>query len=426
MSFQVGIPCMKCSLNPSTAKNAKTGKASKTCSVKSAWQEMNDERIGRDQTIDRSLTPNNVWMAGNTDMDVPGLVQQKIDEINTERKELGVRGLRKDAVSILEIIEKPPLQYMEQLSYGEKIRFLDDSHRTMVDLIREWNPEWELVVAVQHHDEFGGLSAHNHSLYLLKTHDDKGIPTMRAKDEAGLPFYNHINANYPARMREKGYDVADCKMYESMSEEEKLERKMNPPERGIDAVTYKQKKYEETKALQDELKIKETELKELTGAPSLASYQELRAENAKLKEELGIKDKIIAGLRAANEKLQEGFDRLKETLDGITQKAGRRLMRLLGHTPSDMSVREFPDKTVTDGLKEMTDGIKQTDPRKYRVVPDQQGTFQVVEPTQGGGYHQVKGGFATREAADLFRRSAMELKSGIDTSINDGVKNGLS
>ena len=433
MSFQVGIPCMKCSLNPSKAKNAKTGKTSKTCSVSSAWREMNDERLGRDQTIDRSLTAKNVWMVGSSETDIVGLVQDKIDEINAERKELGVRSLRSDAVSVLEIIEKPPLQHMETLSYEEKQTFLRDSHETMQQLLKEWNPEWTVVASVQHHDEFGGLSAHNHSLVLLSTHDKNGVPSMRAKDEAGLPFYNFINSNYPARMREKGYDIADCKMYEQMTDEEKLERKLNPPERGLDAVTYKQKKYEETKELQQQLEAREESIKAITGAPSLKSYQTLKDENEKLKEDIRLKDKIIDSLRAANEKLQDGLDRMRKELDEtknkikeISQRAGRRLMGFLGHPVNDPSIQEFPSKSVSEGIKEMTDGVKHSDPRKYRVVPEEGGQYQIVEPDTGDKYRQVKGGFPTREAADLFRRSAFEIKKGIDQSVDDGMKGGMN
>ena len=58
-SFSVGLPCMKLSLNPSNQKH--NGKAAKTCSVVSAWEEMSDKRRGKDKSIDKNLTENNVW-----------------------------------------------------------------------------------------------------------------------------------------------------------------------------------------------------------------------------------------------------------------------------------------------------------------------------------------------------------------------------
>ena len=72
-SFHVGLPCLKLSLSPSTQKHH--GKAAKTCSVGDAWKEMNDEREGRDKTIDHELTKDNVWLCGNTDMDLEQVIQ---------------------------------------------------------------------------------------------------------------------------------------------------------------------------------------------------------------------------------------------------------------------------------------------------------------------------------------------------------------
>ena len=245
MAFKVGIPCMKCSLNPSQQTNKKTGKKSKTCSIESAWKEMNDDRYGRDTTIDKSLTKNNVWMEGSTSDNVTGMVQEEINRINAERKENGLRSLRTDAVSVIEIVEKPPLEYMQTLSYDEKKKYLSDSHDVMEQLIHEWNPYWKMMESVQHHDEFGGLSAHNHSLIMLTSKDKNGIATLNAKGEFNLKFFTHVNKNYAKMMREKGYDVEDCRTYDMLSEEEKEERKLHPEEHGVEAYIFKQEKIKE-------------------------------------------------------------------------------------------------------------------------------------------------------------------------------------
>ena len=251
--MKIGIPCMKCSLNPSQQVNKKTGKAAKTCGVSSAWKEMNDERMGRDTTIDKNLTHHNVWMDGSTADDVTKVVQTEIDRINEERRANGLRAMRKDAVSVIEIVEKPPIDYMQHLSYEEKCQFLSDSHDTMKELLHEWNPRWKMIESVQHHDEFGGLSAHNHSLVLLSSKDKNGIAAMNAKAEFNLKFFNYINKNYPERMCSKGYDIEDCKTYDRLSEEEKEQRRLHPEEHGVEAYKYKQKKQEEmTKKLSEQ------------------------------------------------------------------------------------------------------------------------------------------------------------------------------
>lgn len=251
---------MKCSLSPSQQVNKKTGKKSKTCSIQSAWAEMNNERLGRDETIDKELTSNNVWMHGSTSDDVVKIVQDEIERINIERKDNGLRSLRADAVSVIEIIEKPPIDIMQNLTYEQKVRFLSDSHNVMTQLLNNWNSNWRVLESVQHHDEFGGLSPHNHTLVMLTSLDRNGVSTMRAKDEFNLKFFSYINKNYPQQMRNLGYDVEDCLTYDKLTDEEKLERKLHPVKRGVDAYLYKKQKAQEQNELLSHMKQESEEL----------------------------------------------------------------------------------------------------------------------------------------------------------------------
>ena len=115
-----------------------------------AWEEMNDERLGRDPTIDKEMTYLNVWMEGSTDMDVEDIVNKEMERISRERNEHGKRALRSDTVSCIALIEKPNMQYMQNLSYEERKRFLYASHEEMKKLIHEWNPNWKILASVQH------------------------------------------------------------------------------------------------------------------------------------------------------------------------------------------------------------------------------------------------------------------------------------
>ena len=401
--MKIGIPCMKCSLHPSQQVNKKTGKSAKTCGVSSAWKEMNDERMGRDTTIDKNLTRNNIWMDGSTTDDVTKTVQEEIDKINEERRANGLRAMRKDAVSVIEIVEKPPIDYMQHLSYEEKCRFLSDSHDTMKELLHIWNPQWKMIESVQHHDEFGGLSAHNHSLVLLSSKDKNGIAAMNAKAEFNLKFFNFINKNYPERMRSKGYDIEDCKTYDRLSEEEKEQRRLHPEEHGVEAYKYKQKKQAEmTKKLSERqnelesvsksLEMKQKELSEtkkeigdlredkerlqkkmqetveakalyetktamaiqaekeygekirtLTAAPSVASYEDLLQENQKLQTEVSMNDASIQKLQEERDQLREIAEHWKKCFSDIAHKLGSKLMSFAGYDVSrDLSVKEYP------------------------------------------------------------------------------------
>ncbi|MCR5804208.1 MAG: plasmid recombination protein [Clostridia bacterium] len=401
MSFNVGITVMKCSLNPSQTVNAKTGKKSKTCPVDKAWNEMNDERIGRDQTIDKDMTDKNVWMMGSTHDDVVGMTQQEIDRVNKERHANGLKSIRKDTVTIISIIEKPSMEYMKNLSYEDKIDFLNDSNKVLTELIHQWNPNWHIIEAVQHHDEFGGLSAHNHNLILVSSVNKDGVPFFNAKREVNIKFYNFIHKNYPILMREIGHNISDCKTFDMLSEEEKEERKLNPPKHGISSQEYKQ---EHMKDLAQE-------------------YQQLLTENKVLKEEIAQKDSLIDKLKAEVEKYKAMAEDLKKKIVSIAQKAGSRLMKLLGVDNIDVT-REFPSKEISASIKEMTEGLKGIDARQCRVIPDPEhiGKYRVALKAASGIYETIKGGFDSRNSAERYRRNLSEATLEQGEHLKDGIK----
>lgn len=404
MGFKVGIPVMKCSLNPSRTVNAKTGRKSKTCPVSRAWAEMNDQRIGQDETIDKSLTHRNVWMVGDTNCDVTDLVQKEIERVNEERKSAGLKSVRKDCVTAIAIIDKPSMSYMKDLSYEDRVRFLNDSNKVMTEMIHDWNSNWRIVAAVQHHDEFGGLSAHNHRMVLIPSENEDGIAFFNAKREVNLKFFNFINKEYSQRMQTLGYDVEQCRTYDMLTEEEKKERKINPPEHGLSSQEYKQK-----------------HIKDLA-----QEYQHLLNENKVLKEEIQQKNTLIDKLKAEVEKYKALVEDLKEKIASIAQKAGTRLMKIFGIDAPEGSP-EFPSHEVNEEFKGMQEGVREADSRNYRVIPDTEpGKYRVAYRNESGIYETVKGGFASRDLADKYRKNISEVARDLGEKIADGLKNGIS
>lgn len=411
MSISVGIPCMKCSLHPSRTVNKNSGKKSKTCGVSSAWREMNDDRLGRDETIDKDMTHLNVWMEGSSDMDLVGQVEKEIERINEERRSFGKRGLRADAVSVIAIVEKPNMDYMKNLSYEQRVEFLNKSHEVMKDLLHEWNPNWKMLASVQHHDEFGGLSAHNHSLVMVSTKDKEGIANMCAFKEYNLKFFNHINKNYPARMRSLGFEVEDVRTFDQLSEQEKLERKLHPEEHGVDAYLYKQKKKEE---LEQDIKLlnvkKETladELEktvvEITQAPNYASYKSVLNENESLKTELDLKDRIIEKLKEEVNSLKTKLESWKKKFTDISQKAGSKLMRLFGYDVDENTIHhDLPNSEILDGLNQLQGKLETYDISKFRVVPDDQnsGKYRIVYRDSNQNLKIYERNIPTRQMAE--------------------------
>lgn len=417
--MKVGIPVMKCSLNPSNTVNKKTGKKSQTCPVDLAWQEMNDERIGRDMDIDHDMTHLNVWMEGNSSDDVVQIVQNKIDEINRIKRENGKRALRKDAVSVVEIIEKPNIEYMSELNYEEKVKFLNDSHDTFKQLIHEWNPNWTILESVQHHDEFGGLSAHNHNLIMLTTEDDKGLPTMNAFKEVNLKFYSFMNKNYPKMMRERGYEVEDVRTYDMLTEEEKMERKLNPQQHGVDSYTYKKRKKEEMEQQLEQLKIRSEEMNsdfektivEITKAPDLISYKAIQDENQTLKKELSVKDKIIQKLNIEKEDLKQSLEKWKNRCIHIANKIGNKMLNAIGLDTNVVGIKkELPSKEVIQVIDDTSHTI-QYNANDLRVIPDSQnkGKFCVILK-KDNGFDVVDNNFDNRQLAEYRIKEIIDLK----------------
>lgn len=428
--MKVGIPVMKCSLNPSNTVNKKTGKKSKTCPVDLAWQEMNDERIGRDMDINHDMTSLNVWMEGNSSDDVVQIVQSKIDEINQIKRENGKRALRKDAVSVVEIIEKPNIEYMSELNYEEKVKFLNASHEIFKQLIREWNPNWTILESVQHHDEFGGLSAHNHNLIMLTTKDDKGMPTMNAFKEVNLKFYSYINKNYPKMMRERGYEVEDVRTYDMLTDEEKMERKLNPQQHGVDSYTYKKRKKEEMEQQLEQLKIKSEEMNlelkntilEITKAPDLPSYNDIQNENQTLKKELSVKDKIIQKLNVEKEDLKQSLEKWKRQCMHIANKIGNKMLNAIGLDTNVVGIKkELPSKEVIQVIDDTSHTI-QYNADDLRVIPDSQnkGKFCVILKKENG-FDVVDNNFDNRQLAEHRVKEIIHLKNEIDP-IKDSLK----
>lgn len=409
--MRVGIPMMKCSLNPSQQINKQTGKRSKTCGVKSAWEEMNDERLGRDPTIDKEMTHMNVWMEGSSDMDVEEIIKQEIERINLERKAHGKRALRSDTVSCIAIVEKPNMEYMQNLSYEERKKFLYTSHEEMKKLIHEWNPNWKIISSVQHHDEFGGLSAHNHTLVMVSTIDKDGLPNMKAKSEFNLKFFTFINKNYSVRMQSRGYEVEHVRTFDQLSDEEKIERKLHPEDHGVDAYIYKKKKMDEMDQSIKELNQKQKTLssqleetvKEITEAPDLESYKTVVHENETLRNELALKDRIIEKLQTEVEALKTKLESWKKKFTDISQKAGTKLMRLFGYDVDENTIHhDLPNSEILDGLNQLQGKLETYDISKFRVVPDDQnsGKYRIVYRDSNQNLKIYERNIPTRQMAE--------------------------
>lgn len=351
--MHVGLPCMKLSLSPSTQKHH--DKKPGTCSVKAAWEEMNDLRKGRDETIDRSLTSQNVWLVGSSEMDMAAEIQKKIDLVNADKRSHGKRALRCDAVTGIEMIEKPPMEYMEHLSKGEQVQFLKGSGETMDQILKEWNPDWITIARVLHFDEFDGKSPHAHRIVVPLTKDKDGILSFNAKAEFNLKFFTFVNKEYPKRMRERGYDVEDCKIYEEMTPEEKEDHHLNKVEHGVEGFEFKRRKNTE---LDQQIAEKEALLSHKQKA-----VEKIEVKLANKEQEVADKEQEIAEKEKV---LNDKTERLDDLDAEIRKKAekGRELQEKNRETKirilTKKQVIELPEPEKTIG------GKYKVEPQTYR------------------------------------------------------------
>ena len=351
--MHVGLPFMKLSLSPSTQKH--NGKKAGTCSVKAAWDEMRDVRRGRDETIDRSMTDQNVWLCGSTEMDLEAEIQKYIDQVNADKKAHGKRILRCDAVTGIEMIEKPPMEYMENLPREEQIRFLRDSADVMDGILKEWNPNWITVAQVFHFDEFGGKAPHSHRIVVPISKDKDGILSFNAKAEFNLKFFMFVNTEYPRRMRALGHEVEDCKIFDRMTEEEKERHRLNRPEYGLESFEYKRRKQRELdeKIADREAILQQQDqiLSEKAGA--IARLEEIKADG---EEQLQKLELAISEKGAKLDVIESRHEELAEknaVLEAQNEKLHIRIM-----TQDEVDAMPIPPKTLSGDYK--------VPPKKYR------------------------------------------------------------
>lgn len=222
--MKVGIPMLK--LNAANLQPV----------IREAWIRDNAaERNCSDPDYDPSRTAANVYLVGPQRATA---VVQKIEERKLAYEQLQGRKLRKDAVLSVAGIIKPNGDAFRTYSHSDQMRFFRDSFEILD------SPEF-----------FNG----NIDAFVIQV--DEGVPHVHfvatpiaedgswsAKKVLNLKLLNRLNSLYPAKMREKGWDVDsiaqfDQDAYRAMSPEEKnayvQAKKKRKTNHGISAARYK-------------------------------------------------------------------------------------------------------------------------------------------------------------------------------------------
>ena len=226
----------------------------------------------------------------------------------------------------------------------------------MIDrILREWNPDWVTVAQIFHFDEFGGKAPHSHCIVVPLSKDKDSILTFNAKAEFNLKFFNFVNSEYPKRMRELGYGVEDCRIYDLMTEEEKEQHRQNKPEYGLESFEYKRRKQKE---LDQKIKDRESVMKQQDQVISekakvIAAQEETKIDGEerirKLEQSISEKDAELDAIENRHEKLAEQ----NAALEARNKQINIHIM-----TQEDVEALPMPPKTLGGDYK--------VSPKKYR------------------------------------------------------------
>ena len=139
-----------------------------------------------------------------------------------------------------------------------------------------------------------------------------------------------------------------------------------------------------------------------------------------MRAEITVKDRIINSLTSERDRLLEYAAKLKLQLSAMSEKAGSKLMNLLGFQQTENgSLNPYPSKSVTAGIRDMFSGFQQN--RQYRVLPDleNEGKFRVAYRDSSGSYATEKGGFDTRELAETYRKNLVGVSRELSEQYNE-------
>ena len=311
MGVQIGIPIMK--LNNHHTKTKRKGY------MRAVFCEGLEERWGTDPDIDRSRTPLNEYTGEyRSGQALTAAITAEAEAYSKEQRQQGKRGLRSDAIIGWAAIVKPPAEWINSLSPKQRKSFFDDSRKIMYDLMgHDEKGRSNVRAAVLHHDEAGD---HEHFYGAAKTEDGR----FCGKDLINLKLFRKFNREYPRRMREKGWDVDDCTVYdpekvagmtESQAKEYKQEciQKKKSQKTGQDSKTYKLRR--EIEKIE-----KEREKARLSRDLAIAATQQARQQTAATQQHKEILEADIANLQKQADNYPAD---LQEHLDALSAAANK-------------------------------------------------------------------------------------------------------
>ena len=288
MGWKIGAPSLK--LN-----NA--GTKSKSCGDFGAVaREALKEREGHDPDIDQGRAELNRFVGYQTAAELQEYSRQHVDQL----KDAKGRKLRKDAVVMCATILKPPAAMMNKLPIADQRRFLDDSFDAFVEIVGRDNVKSRA-------DHFDELGAHTHVFWEPMTKDGR----LCAKEMHNLQFFGRVNRELPQKLRDKGWDIEDCEMYDAAKEQYDEQKNKNA---GRSSVAFKADAERQKAELIEDIEDLNQERTEASQRAQEARQEEREAKTRldALEAKIQAAEASVAGVR----ELEEIFGRRKKTITG--------------------------------------------------------------------------------------------------------------
>ena len=306
MGWKVGITTLKL-----TNQRSKNSRAKRTGFLRAVVCEGLSERWGKDEDIDRNRSCFNTYTGITSGVELAENMTKEAAEYSAQRKAAGGRALRADAAIGWAMIIKPPADVINAMSPGQQIKFFADSDKIITAIMGADN----IRATALHRDE---QAPHKHYFGMGYTKSGE----LCVDKVINPKLYKRLNQEYPQKMRELGWDIEDCTIYDAekvknMTEneatvyKEKCKAKRREKKSGLDSKTYKAKK--EIEKLE-----KEREKARLSRDLAIAATQQARRQTADTQQHKEILEADIANLQKQVDNYPAD---LQEHLDALTVAA---------------------------------------------------------------------------------------------------------
>ena len=306
MSWKVGITCLKL-----TNQRSKKSKAKRTGYLRAVVCEGMVERWGRDEDIDRDRSRCNTYTGITSGVTLAEVMTAEAAEYSKQRKAAGGRALRADAAIAWAMILKPPMEIINSMSPEQQVKFFSDSDRILSDIMGPDN----IRATALHRDE---QAPHKHYFGMGYTRTGE----LCVDKIINPQLYKKLNQEYPRKMREMGWDIEDCTIYDSekvknMSADEAAayksacSTKRRDRRSGVDSKTYKMQR--EVEKMQ-----KEKDKARLSRDLALAATQQVKQQTAAaLRQKAGLEADIV-DLQAKADSYPSDLQKQLEKLSAAT------------------------------------------------------------------------------------------------------------